>query len=172
MIASLLAASALFADAAQLDCPLTIISPAERATVEQAVAERRPGTDPRLQVVYRSVLVCAQRHGWSRHAVGVASGYIFTAIAVDTARRALATRGIDVAELERMLLADAELRALPEGAEALRAGVNGFFQRHQAYLVGLAGPRPRDPEEIFSLIGVFMASRVAMEVSRASFAQG
>jgi hypothetical protein len=73
----------------------------------------------------------------------VASGYIFTAIAVDTARRALATRGIDVAELERMLLADAELRALPEGAEALRAGVNGFFQRHQAYLVGLAGPRPR-----------------------------
>jgi hypothetical protein len=171
MIASLFFGALLLADPVQLDCPVAEMTASERTAMEQFVAEQGPTGDPRMQSVYRAVLVCAGRYGWPREVVGQAAGYVFTVIAAETARQRLAARGIDVAGLERRLLADPALRDIPEGAEPLRTAVNGFFRRNREYVTSLAGRPSRQAEQALTMLGIFMGARVSMEISRARFAE-
>lgn len=170
MLAALLAA-ALLADPAQLDCPVAEMTATERASLEQVIAEQRPPSDPRAQSISRVTQLCADRYGWRPDATHRASAYVFTIVAADLARRRLAAGGIDVALLEQRLAADPAMRNLPTDLEALQSATMGFVRRNRDYLISLAGPRSRQADENLSMMGIYLASRLALYGIRSLFAE-
>jgi hypothetical protein len=84
-------------------------------------------------------------------------------------RRQFAQDGIDLAELERVLLADTELTASYRSAASLEAAVQAFTRRNVAMVLRLLGPHGADSAYV-ERAGYFIAARAIVEASRIRFA--
>lgn len=160
------AAPATAADVGQLTCPVDALSEAERTHLVEAVRRQTERQDPIRSVFYRSAMDCRARHGWTLAAAELAIVYHIADIGQGIARTGLEERGVDVAAIERALLADAA--AVASAREDDRGeGLVTFFE-------GLDPELRRSVERLggqgAELIGQYLLFRAAMETSRADFA--
>jgi hypothetical protein len=156
MIASLLAASLALADPAQIDCPVTSLTAAQRAAFVAYVAEMGGMQDPRFLVMVEAVGRCQQRFGWSGAAAWRARIYQLAATGEALARRQLAARGVALAPLEQAIAGDAPLtQALAENR--VGDGVADFIRRRggmldPALLTIAAADRPAAVREVEAFV--------------------
>lgn len=128
MFASLFAAAMLFADPAQIDCPRTSMTAAERTAFDAFVNERGPATDPRRLPFERTVAECRARHGWSEEVAAFAWNWRLAESALGIIRQNVARRGLAVARVEPAILGDeALMRAL--GQFEMEQSTTDFVRR-------------------------------------------
>ena len=164
---AVLAAPAAAADGAQLACPIEALGAGERENLADHVRRQAGPDEPAMQAFFRGVDGCVTRHGWSTGAAQQAIVYNLAAIGQREARVALERQGLDMATIERALLAD---RATVEAARG-----EGGPDAITAFYEGLdAGLRQRiesaDDGRSAELLGTYLMYRAVMETSRADFA--
>lgn len=128
MIASLLAASLLLADPAQIDCPVTSLTAPQREAFVAYVGEMGGMQDPRFLAVVEAVGRCQQRFGWSDAAAWRARIYQLAATGEALARRQLTARGVALGPLEQAIAGDDPLTQALAG-ERIDEGVADFIRR-------------------------------------------
>jgi len=156
MIASLLAASLALADPAQIDCPVTSLTAAQREAFVAYVDEMGGMQDARFLAMVAAVERCQRRFGWSAGAAWRARIYQLAATGETLARRKLTARGMALAPLERAIASDEPLTlALTE--DRIGDGVSGFSRRRGDLLdpvlrAASAADRPAMAREIEAFI--------------------
>lgn len=164
--AALGAAPAAAADVAHISCPVDSLDAAERERLVDHVRRQAPATDPAMQRFYQTVSDCGRRHGWSDEAARDAIVHNLAEIGQRQARRTLEQRGVDVAAIERALLADAAVVASARSEEPGDV-MTAFFARLDARLrAPIEGDESGDAAE---LLGAYLLYRSAVETSRADF---
>lgn len=163
-----LPAPAAAADVAQLDCPIEAMTGAERESLADHVRRQANAEEAAMQAFYRSLDGCRSRHRWSMAATREAIVYHLAAIGHRQARRTLEERGIDMAAVERALLADRAVIAAArteQGPDAIAA----FYDRLDPALRRSVESGP-DADGSAELLGTYLVFRAAVETSRAQFA--
>ena len=155
------------ADSAQLACPVETLNSREREDLADHVRRQAGPDEPAMQAFFRGVRGCVSRHGWSPAAAEQAVIYHLAAIGQREARVALERQGLDMAPIERALLAD---RATVEASRG-----EGGPDAIAAFYDGLDAPlRQRiesvDEGRLAELLGTYLMFRAAMETSRSDFA--
>ncbi|HEX8642730.1 MAG TPA: hypothetical protein VF702_02320 [Allosphingosinicella sp.] len=156
------ATPAAAADPGQINCPVRNLGPGELARVTDIV--RRQGDEP-MPDFYASIDACRQRLGWSEAEAEQALMFNLAEIGQREARRDLEGRGVDVAAIERALLADS---AVIESARGRDAGdrLTEFFGRLDPAVRSSVERHGGDGAE---LVGTFLIFRAVMETSRRDF---
>ncbi|MEA3016854.1 MAG: hypothetical protein QOI38_1576 [Sphingomonadales bacterium] len=165
--AAAFAAPAAAADPDQIGCPADTLSGADRERLVEHVRHQGQPTEPAMQVFYRSVDGCVARHGWSAGAARQAIVYNLAFIGQRETRATLQQRGVDVAEIERRLLADAGTIAASRTDSAPEALLAFYNRLDPAMRERLEADARGDTAE---LLGSFLMFRAAVETSRADFA--
>jgi hypothetical protein len=165
--AAALAAPAAAADPDQIGCPADALSGADRERLVEHVRRQGQPTEPAMQAFYRSVDGCMSRHGWSTGAARQAIVHNLALIGQRVTRATLQERGVDVAEIERRLLVDAETIASARTDSAPEAILAFYSRLDPAMRRQLEAEERGDTAE---LLGSFLLFRAAVETSRADFA--
>jgi hypothetical protein len=165
--AAAVAAPAAAADLDQITCPADTLSGADRERLVEHVRHQGQPTEPVMQLFYRSVEGCVARHGWSPDAAREAIVYNLASIGQRETRATLEERGVDVAEIERRLLADAATVAASRTESAAEALLAFYNRLDPAMRQRLEAEERGDTAE---LLGSFLMFRSAVETSRADFA--
>lgn len=166
-VAAGLATPAPAADPGQIGCPIEALDAADRERLVEHVRRQAEPTEPAMQVFYGGVGTCASRHGWSSEAARQSIMYNLAFIGQRDARAVLEGRGIDVAAIERRLLADRETIAASRSKSAPEAMVAFYGRLDPATRRQLEADRHEDTAE---LLGMYLQYRAAVETSRADFA--
>ena len=161
---------ALAADIGQLGCPMERLTEPQRTVFVQGVRERAPLTDPRLDHFRRALDDCARNFGWSSVLSELARLYNLGATGQAEARRDLAEVGIDVAPIERALLADTELVSAVHGSQYPEQQMNAFIGRLSPSVDELVSQQPPGSQASENL-GMFIMYRAIMESARIRFGQ-
>ena len=155
------------ADGAQLGCPVEALSAGERENLADHVRRQGGPDEPAMQAFFRGVDGCVSRHGWPPGAAQHAVLYNLAAIGQREARVALERQGLDVATIERALLADRTTIEAARGESGPDA-ITAFYEGLDAAL------RQRiesaDEGRSAELLGTYLMYRAVMETSRADFA--
>jgi hypothetical protein len=165
---AMLPAPAAAADVAQLGCPIEALSAGDRANLADHVRRQAQASEPAMQAFYGTVETCRSRHRWSMDAAREAVVYNLASIGAGEARRALEQRGIDMATIERALLADRAVIAsarTDQGPDVIAA----FYERLDPALRQRIESGP-DAGGSAELLGTYILFRSAVETSRAEFA--
>jgi len=165
--AAAFAAPAAAADPDQIGCPVEALAAPDRERLAEHVRRQGQPTEPAMQVFYRSVDGCVSRHGWSAGAARQSIIYNLAFIGQRQTRALLEERGVEVAEIERLLLADAETIAASRtesAPEAMLAFYNGLDPAMRRRL------EAEERGDTAELLGSFLMFRAALETSRADFA--
>lgn len=157
--------AAAAADPAQIECPVETLDTAGRERLSDLVA-RQERDETAYLPFYGSVMRCMVRHGWSEAEAEASLRYTLALLGQRTARRSLEAMGVDVAALERLLLAD---RSTVEAARSENAGdrMTAFIEGLEPALLQRLEATGGDGAE---QLGHFLLFRSAMETSRADFA--
>jgi hypothetical protein len=153
------------ADPAQIECPVEMLDAAGRERLADLVA-RQAEDDAAFAPFYGSIARCMIRHNWSEGEAEQSLRYNLALFGQRAARRNLEGMGVDVAAIERLLLAD------PRTIEAARSedpgdGMAAFVERLEPALLQRLEAMGGDGAE---QLGAFLLFRAAMETSRADFA--
>ncbi|HEY0012445.1 MAG TPA: hypothetical protein VGB79_06280 [Allosphingosinicella sp.] len=161
------ASPAFAGDEAELACPLAALGEAERDALA-TISVDRTARNAALAVVARRVRACGDRFRWSAEERSAAHHYVAPYLARERFRAALAGEGLDLARIERGVLADAPLMA----AAAARRGSPPELDEHlrrviaaeQAWVARNEGAR----EKLRALGGLISATALA-EAARLRF---
>jgi hypothetical protein len=157
------------ADVAQIDCPLTAMSEAQRLALGEHASHLGSRQDPVVVPFESAVTRCADELHWDSGRRDAARLHGLASLMQAAVRRQFAQDGIDLAELERVLLADTELTASYRSAGSLEAAVQAFTRRNVAMVLRLLGPHGADSAYV-ERAGYFIAARAIVEASRIRFA--
>jgi hypothetical protein len=154
------------ADPAQITCPVDALSDKEREQLADHVRRQSSAEEPVIEAFHASVTACLARHGWSQQAARLAVVHNLATIGQREARLGLERLGVDVAPIERLLLAD---RAAVDSArsEASSDALTAFYEGLDPAMRRSIESRGGNGAE---LLGTFLLFRAAMETSRADFA--
>lgn len=160
------ASPALAVDPAQLDCPLAALSDAQREAAAEAMIALAGVNDARLTPLRAAAETCARQLGWSARATDYADAYHASRLAREGLRQRLTAAGVDIAPLERVILADRELLAAlgPNGID--EGTMNAFVERNTDLVLRTMGDHP---PQVQSWIGNFSGFVVSAEVMRRNF---
>ena len=157
------------ADLAQLDCPVSRLSEQERAAFVEAAGVQAPRCDPRFLGFLRMGEECARSHGWSQSAADHALLYNLAVNGQAGVRRRLEGMGIDVASVERALLADTALIAATGSGRFPEEQIIAFNRRLQPFVEETSARLPAGTD-FATPLGTFIVLRAIMESSRTQFA--
>ncbi len=175
--AAMLAAAALLpgsagiavaADPAQLDCPTTSWSEAERASFAAYLADGAFDRGDRRFRAYRSAVDrCAESLDWPQPVAELAFRFNLSALAQAENRRRLEAIGFDVAPIEQAVLADRELLAALASGPYPEREMSAFIDR----LDPAVKQRMRDDAtgQAVGNLGMFIMFRATMEAARTAF---
>jgi len=168
-IAIAAAARAHAADGAQIDCPLTAMSEAQRFALGEHASHLGSRQDPVAAPLESALARCADELHWDADRRDTARLHGLASLMQAAIRRQFARDGIDLAELDRALLADTELTASYRSSASSDAALQGFARRSEAMIVRLLGPHGADNTYV-ERAGYFIAATAMMERSRIRFA--
>ena len=168
MLGTLLGATLLYADAAQLGCPLDRLTGEQRSALNRSIVEQGPQDDPPRVALRRSAAACAARYNWSSEARRNATNYNFITATIDDTSRFLVARGVDIAQIERLLIADRGVMDAAPASPAQSQALDDWARRNLPFLVGLPGTG-QTGEENFVVLGSYMAARAMVDSARAGF---
>jgi len=163
---SVLAATpAMAADPAQLSCPRDQLSEAQLAALNTAAEAMVEFSDPRIAVLTAAIGDCARRHSWSATETEMARRYHLSHAYRMGVRPALIAGGLDLAELERAILADEEfltrLRTATSGSV-----LESLVERHADLIMRTLGNRGGTLGE---RLGGYLGAIAMEEASRRNF---
>jgi hypothetical protein len=168
MSAVLLSAVLFYADAAQLDCPLDRLTGEERTALHRSIVEQGPQDDPPRVALRRSAAACGARYRWSNEALRNAANYNFIVATIDDTSGFLVARGVDVAQIERLLIADRTVMDAVPASPAQSQALDDWARRNLPLLVRLLGTGQAG-EQNFTVLGSYMAARAMIDNVRAGF---
>lgn len=144
-----------------LDCVRNRLTPEQRRDVAQAAMEQASREDPRAQALLQAVAACGDESSWSPQKRQFATAFSMSAAGASGLREFLGGRGVNLEELDRLILSDQELMAAAESGELGSAG-QAFAARHAQALEQIAGGGQID-QELGTRIGNYIAFRAAAE---------
>jgi hypothetical protein len=154
------AAPAIAGDEAELACPIAGLGAAER-TALTTIGEDRSARRAAQAVVARRVAACAARFGWNDRERSAAAHYVAPYLTRERFRAALAEEGLDLARIERDVLADAPLMAAAVAPQSSPPALDEHLRRlvatEQAWVARNEGAR----EKLQALGGLVSATALA-----------
>ncbi|HEV2818726.1 MAG TPA: hypothetical protein VGW40_16070 [Allosphingosinicella sp.] len=158
------------ADVARLDCPLNGLTPAQQAAIVPLATNPRPGaTDPAVGALHAAAQRCAAEFAWNDAEKEAALWYSASWIIQSAMRRQLSSDGIDVAEIEQLILTDSQLAAALRSPQPAFEPISDFMTRHGGLFARMLEARAGHPDHARHL-GAFVSSRISMEAARFRFA--
>jgi hypothetical protein len=165
---ALLAAPAAAADPANLGCPAASLSEAQRTAITRSVLTGGLDVTERDAVV-AAVDRCGEQFGWPVSARELAFRHSLSLIPLGEVRARLAAAEVNVAELERRVLADAALIEASRSDRFPEAELLAFLGRMEPALRARIDD-PATPESLRSDIGALVILVAMAEASRRNFA--
>lgn len=153
---------------AGLDCARNRLSPEQRRAVAQAAIEQVSRSDPRVQLLVQAVDACGAELSWSPQKRRLAGMFSVSAAGAAGVREMLSARGIQIAELDQLILSDRELMAAAESGQLDSAAGSAFVERHPDELQRIAGGESLEGE-LGTRIGNYIAFRALAETLAAQF---
>jgi hypothetical protein len=150
-------------------CGADRLSPQEGDALGQLAAEQGSREDPRAQPLIRAVDACAGQFSWSPQKRNFALMYGLAKAGEAALRADFSGRGIDVAELDRAIVADRELMDAANSGQLSGAVGQAFALRHGALIGRLLGGQ--GDQALAVRIGNYIAFHALAETLPARFEQ-
>ena len=165
VVFGLSASPAPAADVVQLSCPRDRLSEAQRAGLGSAALAMAQMSDPRIQALTEALAACARSHAWSANAAEMARRYHLARAHEVAVRPVLMAAGLQLAEVERVILADNVLIARFQGGSDTIV-MTDLIDRHRDLIMRTFGDRGTSLAEKF---GSFLGAIALAEASRRGF---
>jgi hypothetical protein len=154
---------------AGLDCVRDRLSPEQRQGVAQAAMEQASREDPRAQALLQAVDACGEQLSWSPEKRQLATIFSMSAAGATGIRQELGGRGVQIQELDPVILGDAELMAAAGRGQLDGSVGQAFAARHRAEIERIAAGQPL-VGELGTRIGNYIAFIALAQTVSARFA--
>lgn len=154
---------------AGLNCVRDRLTSEQRQAIGQAVLAQAPREDPRAQSLLQAADACATELSWSPQKRQLATLFSMSAAGAATLREWFRGRGIQIQQLDQVILSDGELMNAAESGSLTAQVGESFAMRHQAELDQLA-PGWRSDRELGTRIGNYMGFMAGVQVNSRRFA--
>lgn len=157
-------------DLAEIACPLENLGEEDRIVIGSLYMDKAQ-REPAIRAGAREVADCATRLEWSRAERAAASLYVSAFLSQVQFRQSLTDSGLDLARLERDVIADAALIGAAVASDRAPPELSAFMERF-AVTERAWVRRKRHVPMVMHNVGGFVAATAVTEAARIRFTRG